>query len=139
LIRVVHDTNVVLSALLFGGRLDWLRAAWAGGRIVPVVCAETVRELMRVLAYPKFRLTAEDRTDLLADYLPHAETARLPARLPRLPSCRDPADRVFLALAKTARAEALVTGDRDLLALAGDFVPPILTPDALHARLAAAG
>jgi predicted nucleic acid-binding protein len=53
--RVVLDTNTVLSALLFvNGRLVPLRAAWQSGELTPLLCAQTVEELLRVLAYPKF-------------------------------------------------------------------------------------
>ena len=96
----MFDTNVVISAILFRGRLSWLRTAWAKGMLTPVVCRETVTELLRVLAYPKFRLHLDEREVLLADYLPFAETARLPEHDPPLPdTCRDRADEVFIRLA----------------------------------------
>jgi hypothetical protein len=56
-LRAVFDTNIVVSALVFGGRLSWLRTAWAARSVVPVICRGTIFELVRVLAYPKFRLT----------------------------------------------------------------------------------
>ena len=62
--RVVVDTNVVLSALVFaGGRLETLRCAWQSGQYVPLASSHTVSELIRVLAYPKFRLSAADRQE----------------------------------------------------------------------------
>jgi putative PIN family toxin of toxin-antitoxin system len=135
-LRVVLDTNVVVSALLFqGGRLAWLREAWQQGRIAPVVTRETTEELLRVLEYPKFRLTAEDREELLADYLPCAEVAVASASRDGLPACRDPDDDKFLLAAAAGRAEAPVTGDADLLALAEQVAFPILTPEALRERL----
>ena len=69
MIRVVLDTNVLVSALLFeGGRLAWIRQSWQSGRIQPVLAEPTARELLRVLAYPKFQLThAEMRTYLVFD------------------------------------------------------------------------
>ena len=54
---------------------------------------------------------------------------------PPVPHCRDPFDRPFLELALAGRADALVTGDADLLALADSFTVPILTPAALSGRL----
>ena len=73
---VVLDTNLVLSALVFaGGRLLPLRVAWRSGRIVLLVPTATASELMRVLDYPKFKLSAQDRDELLADYLPHCRIA----------------------------------------------------------------
>lgn len=112
--RAVFDTNIVISALVFGGRLAWLRRAWANRRTVPIVCAETTRELLRVLAYPKFRLSAADRAELLEDYLPYAEIVALPNPLPDLPmACRDRDDLMFLHLAMEAHAP-LVSGDSDI-------------------------
>lgn len=135
--RLVLDTNIVLSALLFArGRVAWVRDAWQSGRLRPLVCRETAAELLRVLAYPKFKLSPEEQQELLADFLPYAETVAIPASLPDLPRCRDVCDQVFLALAVAARADALVTGDADLLALREGFSPPILTADELKLRLA---
>jgi putative PIN family toxin of toxin-antitoxin system len=115
----VFDTNVVVSALVFGRRLAWLRRAWATGAACPIVCRDTVAELIRVLNYPKFRLSGEDRTALLADYLPYAETARLPHPPPSVPvACRDCDDAVFIQLALATAADLLVSGDADLAALA---------------------
>ena len=135
-LRVVHDTNVAVSALVFrGGRLAWLREAWAGGRVVPVVSRHTLAELVRVLAYPKFGLAAEDTKNLLAHYMEHAEAlGEVKTRL-RVPACRDEDDRAFLLLAHAARADALVTGDGDLLALAAKSRIPILAPEQLRQRL----
>jgi len=133
--RVVLDTNVLVSALLFRtGTLVWLREAWAGGAIRPLASRETVAELIRVLAYPKFRLGDEDRAQLLGDYLPWCETLAEP-KATNVPDCRDPFDRKFLVLAIAARADALVTGDKDLLDLASISAVPILTPAAFRERL----
>ena len=128
--RVVLDTNVVLAALLFtSGRLAWLRRAWQQGPLQPLVCKQTVSELLRVLAYPKFRLTAKDQQDLLADFLPYADVVQLPQPWPTLPACRDENDQVFLVLAHVGQAEALVTGDGDILAMRDEFPGLIVTPD----------
>lgn len=104
------------------------------GGLVPLVGRDTATELVRVSAYPKFRLSPAEREELLGDYLPWCEVIAVPKRV-RIPECRDPADRPFLALAKSAKADALVTGDKALLALAGEFDVPILTPAAFGARM----
>jgi len=136
-VRVVLDTNVVLSALLFpSGRLAWLREAWQVGRVVPVICRETTAELLSALTYPKFRLSAEEREELLADFLPYAEVVALPNPWPPdIPACRDPDDAIFLALARVAGVAALVTGDEDLLAAAGWSGPQVLKPNELRGRM----
>ncbi len=122
------DPNVLLSALLFSsGSLAWLRRAWQSETILPLVSQATALELIRVLSYPKFRLSDEEREDMLADYLPWCETV-IVSDPPDVPPCRDPFDRPFLELALTGKADASVTGDEDLLALAQEFPVPILTP-----------
>ena len=119
---VVLDTNLVLSALVFsGGRLAALRTAWQTGRCMPLVSQATASELIRVLAYPKFRLSAADREELLTDCLPHCRSVRIPARLPKLPTCRDANDQMLIELAAAGKADFLVTGNQDLLVLAPAF------------------
>ena len=132
--RVVLDTNVAVSALVFrAGRLAWLREAWEAGRVVPLVSAVTVAKLVRVLAYPKLKLSEEEAKTLLERYMEHAETARDASPVLLVPACRDEDDRVFLRLAYAARVTALVTGDQDLLAVVGKSRIPILTPESFRA------
>ena len=65
--RVVFDTTVVVSALLFtSGRLAWLRAHWRAGDALPLASRATIEELTRVLRYPKFQLSSDNRDELLA-------------------------------------------------------------------------
>jgi len=121
-LRVVLDTNVVLSALVFGaGTAGQLRLGWQQGAIAPLVSTATVQELIRVLAYPKYRLSRLEQDELLADYLPHTQAVRIPQPPPAVPKCRDPLDVPFLHLAVAGKAKVLVSGDRDLLALADVF------------------
>lgn len=135
--RVVLDTNLVLSALVFPhGRLAALRHAWHDARCQPLVSQATVAELIRALTYPKFKLSPEEQRELLADYLPHCVTVRMPAKPPKTPACRDPFDVPFLQLAIAGKADYLVTGDGDLLTLAKQFSCPIVTADQLSAVLA---
>ena len=128
---VVLDTNIVLSALVFAsGRRAPLRAAWQSGRCVPLTSKATASELIRVLGYPKFKLSADDRDELLADYLPYCRSVRMPARLPKLPQCRDANDQMFIELAAVGKADFLVTGDKDLLVLVADFGGRIVAAEA---------
>ena len=128
--RVVMDTNLVLSALVFAqGRLTPLRHAWQGTRCQPLLSSVTAKELIRVLAYPKFKLSTEEQQELLADYLPYCTTVRMPAKPPATPACRDKFDLPFLQLAVVGKADYLVSGDQDLLSLADQFFCPIVTAD----------
>lgn len=134
--RVVLDTAVVVSALVFdGGRLAWLRSAWREELIRPLVSKATVSELLRVLTYPKFRLSLEEQQVLQADYLPLCEPVIATVPASRVPRCRDPFDRPFLSLALAGRADFLVSGDDDLLILAPRFTVPIVKPAELRTLL----
>lgn len=136
--RVVLDTNIVLSALLFSsGRLAWMRHAWQDQQLKPLACKETVNELLRVLAYPKFKLSAAEQRELLADFLPYTDVVELPTPWPDLPLCRDDKDQVFLVLAQVGKADILVTGDADILAMREAFPGLILTADELAAQQSA--
>jgi uncharacterized protein len=127
--RVVIDTNIIVSALIFGGRVARLRLAWQDNLFVPLVSKVTMTELLRVLAYPKFRLTLDEQEDLLADYVLFCETVLIPDVVPEVPNCRDPFDVPFLVLAIAGQADYLVTGDQDLLCLQDQFDNLIVTVD----------
>lgn len=126
-LRVVIDTNLVVSALVFGGNIGRLRFAWQEDRFIPLASKATITELVRVLAYPKFKLRKTEQEDLLSDYLPFCDTVLMPDQLPLIPECRDRFDEPFLILALVGHADYLVTGDRDLLCLADTFSCPIVT------------
>jgi uncharacterized protein len=131
---LVFDTATVVSALVFAnGRLAWLRSHWHGGDCVPLISTMTATELTRVLAYPKFELSIDDRNELLADYIPCCEVIT-PTRKCKV-LCRDAKDQPFLDLAESGRAECLVSGDRDLLVLAGKTPFVIETPEKYRVRL----
>jgi len=121
-VRVVLDTNVVVSALVFEtGRLAWLRQAWMAGDLRVLVSPATTAELLRVFAYPKFKLGTDEIEALLGDLLPYAEVVDVPAHTQQWPGLVDPEDAMFLELAAAGRAAFVVTGDRALL---GATPPP---------------
>jgi putative PIN family toxin of toxin-antitoxin system len=131
--RVVFDTNVVLSALLFHGRLSWLVDHWQAGDCVPLVSRPTAVELTRILAYPKFCLTADEQLEALSGYIPFCEIVRIAVTCPLL--CRDAKDQPLLDLSESGKADALVTGDADLLTLAGRTRLIIETPERYRSRV----
>jgi uncharacterized protein len=109
--------------------IAWVRRDWQHRQLQPLVCKEMAHKLLRVLAYPKLKLTAQDHQDLLGDFLHYAEAPQLPKPWPVLPICRDETDQMFLVLELVGQAEALITGNSDLLAMRDDFPSLIVTPD----------
>ncbi len=89
-----------------------------------------------MLAYPKFRLDSAEQEQLLGDYMPWVQVVRIPEPPPAARTCRDPFDLPFVHLAIAGRAQVLVSGDRDLLALAGaPGLCPVFGIGAFCARL----
>ncbi len=115
--RVVFDTNTVVSALLFEhGQLSWLRDHWRSGVVIALVSRPTIDELIRVLAYPKFDLTKIEIEALLAEYLPFTSAVTVPPQ-PQSPMCSDVDDQMFIDLAIQGQGDILVTGDGVLLTM----------------------
>ena len=117
--RVVLDTNVVVSALLWGGMPKKLLELASEGAIDLLTSDTLLEELGRILSRAKFSVKlAEHRasaSDIVQKYRDHAAVVAV-AALPTL-QLRDPKDHHVVASADAAGAELLVTGDRDLLAL----------------------
>ncbi|PPD02855.1 MAG: putative toxin-antitoxin system toxin component, PIN family [Methylobacter sp.] len=131
-LRVVIDTNLVLSALVYTqGSLTALRLAWQNQHILPLVSKATAAELIRVLNYPKFKLSVDEQQELLADYLPYCLSISIPNPPPATPACRDIFDVPFLQLALAGQADFLISGDQDLLCLTESFSCPICTAEQL--------
>lgn len=129
MIHAVLDTNVLLSALLFGGRLEGLRRAWRTGRLRLVLSRETAEELLRVMAYPKFRLTSSEIAFLFeTELLPFADVVDPLTSLRNRQWCRDPDDDMFIRCAIAAKCRRIVTGDDDLLSLGRVGKVAILSP-----------
>lgn len=112
-----------------------MRDFWKRGEHQPLVSRPTIQELIRVLAYPKFRLNEDEIKALLSDYLPYAETVELPGPLIDLPRGRDEHDQMFIELAVAGKADLLVSGDADLLAMADSCPFAIESPAEFHQRI----
>lgn len=110
----VLDTNVLVSALVFrSGPPAELRNAWRVGRFVPLGTRTTTAELLRVLAYPKFRLPPAQQDQLLQEYLPFLRPIVVDETAPAA-GLPDAADAPFVRAARGAGV-VLVSGDRALL------------------------
>ncbi len=116
--RLVIDTNILVSALLAGTSLPaHLIVLWREGCFDLLTSAEQLDELMRVTRYPKIR---ERLAPALAGRLINElrDLAILLTGLPVASASPDPHDNYLLAMAASGSADFLVTGDkRDLLAL----------------------
>lgn len=134
--KVVLDTNVLLSGLMYPDSVPGqVVAAWRAARFDVVLSLEQLGEIGRVLAYPKIRkvLGWDDQAigRFLKQLFLRAEMVELKEAGAK--SLRDASDAPILATLTTAKADWLVTGDEDLLALRAKY--RILTPAEFVKRL----
>lgn len=114
--RVVLDTNVLISALLFRGGLSKIVGLWQKGKIIPVISKETFSELLTVLEYPKFSLTQEEIDPIIKyEILPYFEIVEVVKDAKGI--SRDPEDDKFISCAISGSADYIVSGDKDLFDL----------------------
>jgi putative PIN family toxin of toxin-antitoxin system len=132
-LRVVLDTNVLLSGLAYpNGAPGRIVAAWRSGSLEVVLSHFILSEVARVLPKLNHRLgwTEQDFADFV-DLL--SVLTEIVEPVPHSHQLRDAADVLVLGTFLGARADYLVTGDRDLLALSDAF--PIVTPAELWLQL----
>ena len=125
--NIVIDTNVIISAILFGGIPGRLIELWKRRTITPLITEEIMSEYLRVLAYPKFELSEEE-----INYIIHQEILpffKVVKRKPGPPIIEnDPDDDKFIQCAKAGKAKIIISGDQHLLALKSYKEIKILTP-----------
>jgi uncharacterized protein len=127
--RVVLDTNILLSALITpGGPPDLIYRAWLAGEFNLISSVAQIDELQRTSRYPKFRATLQPhrvgkmvnslRRGIVLDRLPPAENDA------------DPFDAFLLGMVEAGGADWLVTGDKraGLLELGSYCGARIVTP-----------
>lgn len=117
--KVVLDTNVLVSGLLFGGVPGRILTAWSTGAIRLVISPSILEEYRRVgLALAKGREPLVGAFEaLLAMLTVYALLVDAPALDERV--SEDPDDEIFLAAALAANARLIVSGDKHLLRVSG--------------------
>jgi putative PIN family toxin of toxin-antitoxin system len=125
-LRVIPDTNILVSAIAYPDSIPGrILSAWQRGQLDFVLSRYILDEMERVL--PKFaqlKLSASGIRDLADSFMFWAEIVE-PA-IVREESLRDEADAPVLGTLLAAKADYLITGDKDLLALSERY--PIVTP-----------
>jgi putative PIN family toxin of toxin-antitoxin system len=131
-LRVVVDTNVLVSGLAYPASIPGrILGAWRQGGIELVLSRYILDEMIRVL--PRLRritLTTAEIRDLADSFLFLAEIVEPSSELEK--ALRDEADQKVLGTLRSANADYLITGDKDLLALADRYL--VLTPEVFWER-----
>jgi putative PIN family toxin of toxin-antitoxin system len=131
-LRVVLDTNVIVSGLARPvSKPGLILEACSQGGVALVLSRYILEETLRVLPkVAKGGMTAAKIRDLVESVQLLAEIVEPSTEIE--PLLRDEADQLVLGTLRAARADYLITGDKDLLALAGSY--PIVTPAAFWER-----
>jgi putative PIN family toxin of toxin-antitoxin system len=116
-VRIVLDTNVLISGVFFNGPPYKILEAWRDGRLVLVVSPAILEEYYRVGENLSSRYPEVDITPVLEFVTINAEIVSPPyfAR----PICTDPDDDKFFTCAIAARCPVIVSGDKHLLSKSG--------------------
>jgi len=125
-LRVVIDTNVLVSGLAYPESIPGrILAAWRHGGILVVLSRFILDEMVRVLPkLSRVKMSAAEVRDMADSFMFMAEVVE-PAAEPD-EELRDTADQLVLGTLRAGNADYLITGDKDLLVLAGRY--PIVTP-----------
>ena len=124
--RVVLDTNVLVSGIFFTGPPATILAGWASRRFELVASIEVLAEYRRVGARLGSRYPLVDAEPLL-DLVTRESRIVDPIPVPTS-ACDDPDDIMFLACAIAGHAHIVVTGDRALLRASGFQGIEVVTP-----------
>jgi uncharacterized protein len=126
-IRIVLDSNIILSAALFKKSIprQALDKAVATGQIL--MSTDTLAEIQDIFNRPKFDkyISKAARDEFLKDFIETVENVEI---MQSFSACRDSKDDKFLELSVNGKADYLITGDRDLLVLHPFRDIQILTP-----------
>ena len=136
--KVVIDTNVLVSALLFNGTPGELVTLWKEKRIQPLCSKDIIDEYLRVLTYPKFKLTDIEIDYLLTvEILPWFKPINVLKGKPYIKN--DPQDDIFIWCALEGKAHAVISGDNHLLKMKNPPVPVLSVTDFLEQLKRAVG
>ncbi|MBM3887828.1 MAG: putative toxin-antitoxin system toxin component, PIN family [Verrucomicrobia bacterium] len=118
--KLVVDTNLLLSGTLWRGSPARLLNAVLSAPGTLCLSAEIILEFGEVLGRKEFAARLASQGTTVSDVMQRYQRLGrriLPAQLSDVPSLRDPKDLKILAAAVGAKADAIVTGDNDLLVL----------------------
>jgi putative PIN family toxin of toxin-antitoxin system len=130
-VKVVLDGNVLLAAFAARGLCEAVFQVCLSKHQI-ALSEHILREVRKNLP-AKLKVGAAHADEILALIRGNARIVK-PAKVPA-DACRDPDDLPVLGTLLAARADCLVTGDQDLLALKEFHGVPILSPRAFHDRL----
>ncbi len=124
--KVVLDTNVLISGIFFSGPPSEILKAWRTGDIQFVLSSEIADEYVKVVKILANDFPGIEINSILTLILTNSEIIQAPS-LPHQ-VCKDPDDDKFLACALAGKCSVIISGDKHLLKSSGYRRIDILTP-----------
>jgi putative PIN family toxin of toxin-antitoxin system len=127
-VRIVLDTNVLISGLFFTGPPRRILDGWRAGHVKLVLSESILDEYQRVGEELAARYRGIDPAPFLSLVALHGELCAVTPRVERI--CEDPDDDKFLACALAGRCKVIVSGDKHLLRVSGYHGIAVMRPRA---------
>jgi putative PIN family toxin of toxin-antitoxin system len=127
MVKAVLDTNVLISAILFGGKSRDILEMGISGRIKIAVSQDILKELAEVLVGKKFRLPVLEVQQTIHELSEIVELVIVMQRIHVIKN--DPDDNRILECAISSKADYIISGDSDLLILKNFKKIKILSPN----------
>ncbi|MGJ4789845.1 putative toxin-antitoxin system toxin component, PIN family [Leptospira koniambonensis] len=128
MLKVLLDTNVYISAVLFGGKPKAILEELISDKVVGYISDSILKEIEETLRKPKFKLNDEFISIILTEISAITERV-VAAPLKDHLGLRDRDDYHILESALSARVDYFITGDQDLLVLGNIESLKIISPE----------
>lgn len=113
--RIVLDTNVIISAIFWKGYPKIIYELVQNKKFILLYSLEIERELIRVLAYPKFGLIPNEMLPILNNLRKNVTFVQVKSKIDIIK--KDPTDNIILECAIDGKSDYIISGDKHLLSL----------------------
>ncbi len=124
MLKVVTDTNILISAYLFDKKPEKLLRMAKSKKISLYHSVESHKEFKRVLKYNKFKLNNDEINLIIEDYISYSTLIKIKKKVDLIKI--DKTDNVFLSIAENVNADIIISGDKHLLELKNKYKITIL-------------
>ena len=115
--KIILDTNVLISGIFFSGPPYQILKAWKEGKIQIAVSKEIFTEYHRVAEELSEKFPSVEISQILALFTIHAEMVNTQGL--EVSVCEDPDDNMFISCALGSKSKIIVSGDKHLLKISG--------------------
>ena len=124
--KIILDTNVLISGIFFSGPPYQILKAWQEGKIQIAVSKEILAEYHRIAEELSKKFSSVEISQILELFTIHAEMVNTQGL--EVSVCEDPDDNMFISCALGSKSKIIVSGDKHLLKISGYQKIEVLKP-----------